>query len=532
VDVVGSNFVNPVRASLGVYPLSDVIVVNSGNFQGEMPANLPAGTYPLIVTNPDGQSAVYPDAFMVGSPALELQMIAPQRGSDDLPSLLYVLGLNFSESTQVMLGSTPLTTHFVNQNFLWAIVPAGQTPGLYDVSVMANGVTDVLADAYTVFAAAADDLLSYSSLLWTAPNSLRAGDPVDVGLVLYHQGGDYTLNDVAVRFEVVTPGGESLNLGRGNTNLPPDRYNITTAVSWVPAATGSYTLRAIIDPDNLVAENDETNNIVERTITVLPAVTDTTPPQIDSFTATLPTGSTIAALSLTATDSGTGVNAVMFIEYEFSPSARQWVVVRQSDWLDYQTTPYHWEVSSTPGMKYFQAWVADTAGNITQSPGQAVLNYVPPADSLLQGQIRLYRYPLTAGEQLSVTTIPTSGDPDIYLWDSCSAVLVASSYNAGSDSDQIIYTATQDVTVQIAIHGYTDAEFAQSIEVTVPTTAATTPVVLSQPHNWVITGKTPLDNDTIVPADNAPSNKQGLPDAPVTDTGTSTTTVHLPVIIK
>ncbi|MCB0223698.1 MAG: trypsin-like serine protease [Anaerolineae bacterium] len=525
LEIIGSNFINPVRASLGTYPLSNVTFVNSGKFQAIAPSNLPSGTYTLIVTNPDGQTASYPAAFTVGSSALDLQVIAPQRGRDDVPSLLYAFGLNFSEDARVKLGSSSLTTQYVNQNFLWAIVPAGQTPGLYNVSVTDNGVTDTLANAYTVFSATDDDLLSHSSLLWTDPGSLRAGSQIDVGLVVYHQGGVQTLTDVAVRFQVETPTGQTLTLGTGTADLPPNRYDTTTSISWVPTATGNYILRAIIDPNNNVVENDETNNVIERTISVLPAAADTTPPQITSFTATLPSDSPIATLSVTVTDVGAGVNAVLFIEYEFSPSARQWIAVRQSEWLDYQTAAYNWEVSSTPGMKYFQVWAADVAGNIARAPGQAVLNYVTPTDSLLAGQIRLYRYRLAAGEQITVHTTPTSGDPDIYLWDTNSAYPAASSYNAGATVDEINYTAAQDVTVQIVIHGYTDTEFAQSIEVVAAGAASAT---RSEPRDVVITSKTPLD-DAIVPAANSPSDKQGLPDAPVT---ANTSAVYLPVTIK
>ncbi|MCB0195045.1 MAG: S8 family serine peptidase [Anaerolineae bacterium] len=525
IEIIGSNFINPVRASLGTYSLSQVTFVNSGKFQAIAPSNLPSGTYTLIVTNPDGQTATYPAAFAVGSSSLDLQVIAPERGRNDLPSLLYAFGLNFSKDTRVKLGATSLTTQYVNQNFLWAIVPAGQTPGSYNVSVIDNGLTDTLVNAYTVFSATDDDLLSHSTLLWTDPGSLRAGSEVDVGLVVYHQGGTQTLTDVAVRFEVDTPTGETLTLGKGTADLPPNRYGTTSSVSWVPAATGNYVLRAVIDPNNTVAENDETNNIIERTISVLPAVADRTPPQIKSFTATLPANSTLATLSVTATDSGTGVNAVLFIEYEFSPSARQWIAVRQSEWLDYQTASYNWEVSSTPGMKYFQVWAADVAGNISQLPGQAVLNYVTPTDSLFQGQIRLYRYHLAAGERITVRTTPTSGDPDIYLWDSNSASPKASSYNTGTNIDEINYTAAQDVTVQIIIHGYANAQFAQSIEVT---WAGATSLAFSEPNDVVITSKTPLD-DAIVPAENEPSDKQGLPSVPV---ATSTSAIYLPVTLK
>jgi hypothetical protein len=183
-------------------------------------------------------------------------------------------------------------------------------------------------------------------------------------------------------------------------------------------------------------------------------------------------------------------------------------------------------VSSTPGLKYFQAWVADVAGNISLSPGRATLNYVPPTDYLLRGQIRLYRYRLMAGEQITVRTNPSSGDPDIYLWDTNSPGPVESSYNGGASIDQISYTAAQDITVQIVIHGYTDTDLAQAIQVT--TAGAAGMAAMPQSQEAVITTKTLL-NDEIVPTDNSPSEKQGLPSAPVS---AETSAVFLPVIIK
>ncbi len=527
LEIIGSNFVNPVTASLGTYPLSGITYISSGQLTAAVPSALPPGTYPLLVTNPDGQMAFYPAALTVGSSTLDILGISPERGSTDLPTLLHAFGLNFSQDTTIMLDDQPLVTQFVDQNSLWAIVPAGQTARKYDVSVVENGSTDTLFLAYTVFSATDDDLLSTSNLLWTDPGTLRAGSPAKTGLVVYHQGGGQTLTDVEVSFEIDTPAGNTLTPGTGISDLPPNRYNTTTPVTWTPSTAGIYTLRATIDPDNGIPESDETNNTIERTVTVLPATIDATPPDIDSFTATLPPASTLAALQVTATDPapGSGVNSVMFIEYEFSDSARQWAVVRQSDWLRYQTTPYGWEVSSTAGMKYLQAWVADGAGNISLTPASGLLNYVPAADSLLEGQARLYRYRLAAGEQITVRTEPSSGDPDIYLWATASTTPDASSYAAGAAVDQISYTASQATTVQIAIYGYTAAQFGQSIQVVA---AGSSSAVTSGPESTEVNAKTPLD-DAIVTADNSPSDRQGLPDAPIK---TGSPAVYLPVIVK
>ena len=49
--------------------------------------------------------------------------------------------------------------------------------------------------------------------------------------------------------------------------LGVDDSTSTTGVAWTPSASGVYTLTAQIDPANQIAESDEGNNQVRRTIT-------------------------------------------------------------------------------------------------------------------------------------------------------------------------------------------------------------------------------------------------------------------------
>lgn len=525
VEITGSHFVNPAAVSLGTHLLQNVTFVDSGHLRVVVAPDLPPDTYDLIVTNPDGEADVLPAAFTVESPALSLLSISPERGNNTLPNLIHVNGLNFSRDSTVRLGDEDQITVFISNTHLWAIVLPGKTPGLYDVSVVgADSLTVTLTDAYTVFSAADDDLTSRNSLLWNTPGTLRTGSAAQTGLVLYHQGGNETLEDVVVRFYAVTPSGDTLALGDGTVTLPPNSTDFSSTVSWTPPVAGMYTLRAVIDPDNVVTESNEGNNVIERAVAVLAPAEDTTPPTVNSFSAALEQGTT-AALSVSATDPapGTGVNSTMFIEYEFSQSAAQWISIRQSGWLKYKETPYAWETSSTPGLKYLQVWVADKAGNVSLSPGHALLNVVPPTDILAGGQARVYRYPLATGEQITVRTEPISGDADIYLWTTGTTSPDLSGDNDGTAVDQITYTATQDMLVQVVIYGYTATEFAQSIEVASEAKEDT----FAQP-NGISEYKTPPAEEVIA-ADSTPSQKQGLPSAPVAP-GEGTHTVYLPLV--
>lgn len=57
----------------------------------------------------------------------------------------------------------------------------------------------------------------------------------------------------------------------------------TAALDWGAQAAGSYTILAEIDPDGTVPETNELNNVVSRTVTILPPLADTTSPVVTGF---------------------------------------------------------------------------------------------------------------------------------------------------------------------------------------------------------------------------------------------------------
>ena len=129
-----------------------------------------------------------------------------------------------------------------------------------------------------------NDLLSDPAFLWADPTTARVGDPAQLGLLVQRLGGVAAVNLVQVRFLVQQPGQAPVEIGAGIVPaLGVDDSASTTGVAWTPPASGVYTLTALIDPANQVAETDEGNNQVVRTITVLAPAADTQPPVIDSF---------------------------------------------------------------------------------------------------------------------------------------------------------------------------------------------------------------------------------------------------------
>lgn len=122
------------------------------------------------------------------------------------------------------------------------------------------------------------------------------------------------------------------------------------------------------------------------------------------------------------------------------------------------------------GLRYMQGWVADAAGNISAKPAIQPVNYVPATDTLLQGEVRVYRPATLAGQCLRVRVVPGSPemDPDLYIWPpnytTGSAPAGYSILGAGA-VDEVVIQPTQAGIYQIEIVGFTDATFAQSIEI-------------------------------------------------------------------
>jgi hypothetical protein len=94
------------------------------------------------------------------------------------------------------------------------------------------------------------------------------------------------------------------------------------------------------------------------------------------------------------------------------------VEIQQSGWIGLHN-PYALTLTRHGGLHRIQVWVADGAGNISLLPAVASINYLPASDSLKAGQIRIYRWPMAAGQVLNATLETQSGDADLYIWPPC-----------------------------------------------------------------------------------------------------------------
>ena len=400
--------------------------------------------------------------------------IRPNHGQVDLPNDVNIYGFNFDVGATARLNTTILPTIRITSMHLRATVPAGLSPGVYDLTVTnPNGRSATLPDAYTVFAVANEDLFGHSYELWTNPATLRAGGMAQIGLVVHRRGGKQPLSDVKVRFFLGNPDSGGVIIGDGVIPLlSPHSSASTSGVNWTPPAEGIYVLYALIDPDNVINETFENNNQVSRIVRAHSPNPDQIPPHVDSFTinhGAATTASRDVVLNTTASDNpgGSGVARLLYVEFEYSQGARQWVPVQNSGWLTYDLARnnYPWQLIPSAGVKYLQAWAADRAGNISPFPHKAFINFLPSNDEVARDQVRIYRRFVTAGQALTAHVTPISGDPDLYIWPPDHETRPAWVSNSSQGVDQVSFIAPVSGIYQIEVYGFTAATYQIDIEV-------------------------------------------------------------------
>ncbi|GAB4531719.1 MAG: hypothetical protein Fur0018_19880 [Anaerolineales bacterium] len=78
--------------------------------------------------------------------------VTPSSGANISPTVIAITGMNFNPGLSVELGSQSLTHIRRNNRLINAIVPAGLSPGSYDISVInPDGQSDTAVQAFTVY---------------------------------------------------------------------------------------------------------------------------------------------------------------------------------------------------------------------------------------------------------------------------------------------------------------------------------------------------------------------------------------------
>ncbi len=420
-----------------------------------------------------------------GAEAPTLKAVKPDRGVNTVPLLVELRGQGFLPRSRAFLypanGTTQtpryLATRYRSPKRLMALVPAGLTPGLYTIGVdNRNGTPHALLPESFRVLSTLDDLGSTPDRLWTDPLRAVVGREMEIGLRVIRIGGTAGLPPVPVDFYArAGDDGDEVFLGRAVLpGIGPNSAASTSPVRWTPRRWGKTTLIAVIDPDNQVPETNEENNRVERTIHVrLATAQDTTPPiardlQVNGGQQIVASRS--ISLTVDAVDpppDATGLGKVLYVESRWYSNGRGgfWAPVQWTGWLDYQEQPHGWALDEEPGLRYLQAWVADQAGNISARAATTWLNYIPGEDTLLQGEVRVYRQMVPAGRCLYVRVEPTAADmdPDLYVWAPDGTVRY--SIQGPGQVDELLISPDVDTRYQIEVEALTDATIRLTVEI-------------------------------------------------------------------
>jgi hypothetical protein len=405
------------------------------------------------------------------TPALQILRVDPVQGLAGLANEVVIYGAGLRSDTAITIGGELLGNYAVGNGqgtYASGVVTSGLQSGVYGVSAAnPGGDSFTLPDSYTVIDAALPDFAVADSDLWFSPVPVRQDAVSTLGVNVHRSGGDGPLSGVDVAFYL----DESTLLGRQTTGAfsAGSSVMVSAAISWTPSAAGTYTVSAVVDPDDVVDEATRKNNTARWTVNVLPPAVnpDTTSPAIGSVTingGAITTTQQTLTVAVNATDDhaqASGVRWMYIVERVYNSSARAWVIRQESGWVDFAPS-YAMALSPVPGVHYLQAWVADAAGNVSTASARAAINYLPAESTVLSGQTRLYRVELAAGEQLRVLLTPTEGDPDLYIWDQAGA-LVAYSNLYDLEAELAEFTAASSGIYQIEVYGYADSVYAMTL---------------------------------------------------------------------
>jgi hypothetical protein len=538
VTIRGAYFQAGAAVTIGALPLTDVHWVNHTEIAGDVPAGLAPGAYTIHVCNPDAQCGQLADAFTVTGEAPILTAIAPAGGRNDAANEVAVFGYNLRPGITISVGNTALDgVTWISDGEARGSVPLGLPGGVYDVSARNPGVpgAGVLPRSYTVLDPTADDFFVAEADLWTDPATLRQGGfattAVLLGANIHRQGGD-TARTAQVSFFLGDPAAGGVLLGTATTvPMPPVIGAVEPVfISWNPGAlVGAAAIYVQVDPAGLIPETNEANNLARRDLIILPPARDVTPPVIVTFSVNEGSQSTTdpaVRLALRATDDLSGVYSMYLAERVFNATANMWLVVQQTGWIPFQGA-YEFTLTGPGGARYIEAWVADGAGNVTPLPGRARINYLPASDTVLQGQVRLFRFAVAAGERLAatLTTLNAEGDADLYVWGPYhpDGRDLWMSQQAGTTEDAVSFVATEAGEYDIEVRGWNPrSEYRLAVAVG-GTAAEAQSTAAGASAASKPTPSRPADASAA-----APAARGGIPVAPVAPPAK----IHLPLVMQ
>ncbi|MEW5738063.1 MAG: IPT/TIG domain-containing protein [Myxococcota bacterium] len=133
--LAGSNFAAGARVHFDQAEATNVMVASATVITGTTPAHA-LGVVDVRVTNPDGQSGTLDGGFTYNPPP-SLALARPGAGPVSGGTTIAVTGTGFQANATVSIGGVQATSvRVVSDTLLYAITPAGSTPGAFDVEIV------------------------------------------------------------------------------------------------------------------------------------------------------------------------------------------------------------------------------------------------------------------------------------------------------------------------------------------------------------------------------------------------------------
>ncbi len=501
-----------------------------------LPVGFQPGSYNIQVENITNTDAagLFNGLVVYDPSSLSLDAMTPPIGPNDRPVVLDLFGNGFSPETGVKLIDSNnsqiyyplLTAGLISEHHVRAIVPYGVTAGTYDVEVFnPQGYTDTLTSAYQALEwSTADDLFAMDFDIYTIPASPREGQDVTVGLTVRRRTGDYAFYDkdpvtVTVEMEISLDGTPVSTLN--HTEIISPNSTISTTFPWTADSAGDYVLTFNLTSPELNPDTVPENNVVSRTVEVLPPSTDIFAPEILNVTVNsgaIVTNKPQIVINTSATDIGSGTAYIYYIDYAFDRNLGDWMPVKRVGWIPFENgVDVDALLESTTGVHYIQAWVSDHAGNVSQ-PKSTFINLIPPKNGIVHDGGQVFRLYLPPGVNMQIDLTSLVGDADIFAWNSGGDLVAAAFGSNPFEQININAGANPPGIYQIDVYGFDDTSywFEASFSLTQEDPAATDEV---QGH--VKGSDTPLQV-----VDNNPGEDVNFPFPP---TGW---TIYLPIAIR
>jgi hypothetical protein len=139
VTITGTNFVSGASVAIGGITAASISFVSATSLTCVTPANLVAGTYDVVVTNPDGQQATLHPGYTYTYETPAPLSVAPSSGLISGGTNVTITGTGFSSASTVLIGGNPATSVTVNSSSsLTCVTPAGAA-GAANVAVSNPG---------------------------------------------------------------------------------------------------------------------------------------------------------------------------------------------------------------------------------------------------------------------------------------------------------------------------------------------------------------------------------------------------------